>query len=55
MSNLELLLIEVKESLEREIRAGFAGIAARMDSQAARLDRQEALLRECFEPLERRQ
>lgn len=38
--NLEQLMIDVKESLEREIRAGFAAVTTRFDTQAARLDRQ---------------
>ena len=39
-SNLEQLIMDVKESLEREIRAGFAEVTTRFDTQAARLDRQ---------------
>jgi hypothetical protein len=47
---LENLLIEVKESLEREIQtlerkmeAGFQAIAVRFDNQASRLNRHAAL------------
>ncbi len=43
MNNVEQLLLDVKESLEREIRAGFAQITTRFDTQAARLDRHAAL------------
>ena len=49
--NLEQLIIDVKESLEREIvssrqtmQEGFAQVIVRFDTQAARLDRQGALL-----------
>jgi hypothetical protein len=55
MSNLEQLIIDMKESLEREIigvrdslrqemRTGFSQINTRFDAQAARLDRHAALL-----------
>ena len=51
MDNIEHLLLDVKESLEREIhglalemRAGFAQITTRFDTQAARLDRHAGLL-----------
>ncbi len=37
------LIIEVKESLEREIREGFAELHTRFDTQATRLDRHAAL------------
>ena len=43
MNNIEQLLLDVKESLEREIRAGFAQITTRFDTQATRLDRHAAL------------
>ena len=50
MDNLERLIMDVKESLEREIRelrnetlAGFAQINTRFDTQAARLDRHAGL------------
>ena len=46
----ELLIVNMKDSLEREIgavrsemRDGFAQIASRFDTQAARLDRHAAL------------
>lgn len=55
MEHLEKLIIDLKESLEREIqgvgrdlreemRTGFARIENRFDIQAARLDRHAALL-----------
>jgi hypothetical protein len=37
------LIIEVKESLEREIRDGFAQVNTRLDTQAARLERHAAM------------
>jgi hypothetical protein len=40
--NLAQLITDVKESLEREIRQGFAQVNARLDAQAARLERQGA-------------
>jgi len=43
VNNIEQLLLDVKESLEREIRAGFAQITTRFDTQATRLDRHAAL------------
>jgi len=49
MDNLERLIIDLKESLERELNRleqkmddGFAGINARFDTQSARLDRHAA-------------
>jgi hypothetical protein len=42
--NLEQLITDMKESLEREMRAGFEAITTRFDNQAARLERQGALL-----------
>jgi hypothetical protein len=44
MDHLETLIIDLKESLEREMRAGFAQLNTRFDTQAARLDRQGGLL-----------
>jgi len=46
MSNngLERLIVDMKESLEREMRAGFAELKTRFDNQAARLERHAALL-----------
>jgi hypothetical protein len=44
VDHIEQLLIDVKESLEREIRDGFARMDARFDTQATRLDRQGGLL-----------
>jgi hypothetical protein len=38
------LLTDLKESLEREIRDGFAAITTRLDNQGARLDRQGGLI-----------
>jgi hypothetical protein len=50
MSELERLIVDMKESLEREIQAlaikterGFGDLRTRFDTQAARLDRQERL------------
>jgi hypothetical protein len=50
VNNIEQLLLNVKESLEREIhglaremREGFAQINTRFDTQAARLDRHAGL------------
>jgi hypothetical protein len=42
--NLEQLLMDVKDNLEREIRAGFATMATRFDTQAARLERHVGML-----------
>jgi hypothetical protein len=51
MDNLERLLVDVKDSLEREfgsvraeLREGFADMKNRFDNQAARLNRQGGLL-----------
>jgi predicted nucleic acid-binding Zn-ribbon protein len=47
VDNLERLIIDLKDSLEREIRelhAGISRIEIRFDNQAARLDRHAALL-----------
>ncbi len=55
MEHLEKLIVDVKESLEREFRAGldevrqemrsgFARIEVRFDTQAARMDRHASLL-----------
>ena len=47
MEHLEKLIIDLKESLEREIRevqAGIGRVEIRFDNQANRLDRQGALL-----------
>jgi hypothetical protein len=41
--DLALLITDVKESLEREIREGFAQVTTRFDTQATRLDRHAAL------------
>ena len=43
-SHLEQLMIQLVQSLEREMRAGFAEVNARLDNQSNRLDRQGALL-----------
>ena len=40
IDSLERLTMDVKESLEREMREGFAQVNARFDTHAARLDRQ---------------
>jgi hypothetical protein len=41
--DLAILITDVKESLEREIREGFAQVTTRFDTQATRLDRHAAL------------
>jgi hypothetical protein len=41
--NLEQLIIDVKESLEREIRDGFTEMKTRFDTQAVRLERHGAM------------
>jgi DNA-binding GntR family transcriptional regulator len=38
-ARIELLLENMKESLEREMRDGFAQVTSRFDTQSARLDR----------------
>jgi hypothetical protein len=43
-TNLEHLVVNVKESLEREMDAGFKQVNDRFDTQAIRLDRQGALI-----------
>jgi hypothetical protein len=40
---LENLMMELKESLEREMRDGFQAMATRFDNTASRLDRHAAL------------
>ena len=44
MSDVERLIIDMKESLEREIHAFREEMRTRFDTQAARLDRQGALI-----------
>ena len=51
MDNIEQLLVDMKESLEREMRTGFGEMSTRLselntrfDTQAARLDRQASLI-----------
>ena len=47
MEHLERLIVDLKESLEREIRevrAGISRLETRFDNQANRLDRHAALL-----------
>src|SRR5262249_45998513 len=44
LESLVRLVIDVKESFEREMRAGLAAINTRFDTQAARLDRQASLI-----------
>lgn len=51
MEHLEQLLIDIKESLERqihglqdEVRSGFTSVNSRFDTQALRMDRQAALI-----------
>lgn len=43
-NGLEQLIVDMKESLEREIRAGFTEVNIRFDTQAARLERHAGLL-----------
>lgn len=43
-ASLEQLVMDVKESLEREMRTGFAEIKTRFDTQATRLERQGGLI-----------
>jgi len=43
-NNLELLLVDFKESLERDIQSLRDLITTRFDTQAARLERQGALI-----------
>ena len=38
-ARIELLLENMKESLEREMRDGFAEVTSRFDIQSARMDR----------------
>lgn len=44
MDHIERLLVDMKESLEREMRAGFESLNHRFDLQAARLERHGALI-----------
>jgi hypothetical protein len=44
MENLERLILDLKDSLESEMRAGFGRIENRFDTQAARLERHAALI-----------
>ena len=44
-ANLELLITDVKESLEREMHNGFSSLNETLDDMATRLDRQSGLLR----------
>jgi hypothetical protein len=41
MSSLEQLIIDMKVSLEHEMRSGFEAMATRFDTQAARLERHD--------------
>lgn len=43
MGNLEKLIVDVKESIERELHTGFQQVTTRLDTQAARLDRMGGL------------
>ncbi len=43
MDHIERLIIDLKESLEREIREGFSQVTNRFDDQAARLERHAGL------------
>ena len=40
---LENLMMDLKESLEREMREGFQAMAVRLENQSSRLDRHAAL------------
>jgi hypothetical protein len=44
LNSLEHLIVDVKESLEREMHAGFQQITDRFDGQTVRFDRHGALL-----------
>lgn len=44
MNNIEQLLVDMRESLEREMRQGFADVNARLDEVNARLDTQSTRL-----------
>jgi hypothetical protein len=44
LNNVEQLIIDMKESLEREIRSGFHDMGVRLDNQASRMERHGALL-----------
>lgn len=44
MSNIEVLITDMKESLEREIRQGFQAVEVRFQEFNARFDVQEARL-----------
>jgi hypothetical protein len=44
LDNIERLLVDCKESLERDIQGLRELITTRFDTQAARLDRQDALI-----------
>ncbi len=44
VNSLDHLIVDVKESLEHEMHAGFQQITGRFDGQAVRLDRHGALL-----------
>ena len=52
MEHIEKLLIEIKESLERQLQEGFDGINVRFGTQAIRLDQQIAELTRRIEKLE---
>jgi peptidoglycan/xylan/chitin deacetylase (PgdA/CDA1 family) len=43
VDHIERLIIDLKESLEREIREGFSQVTNRFDDQAARLERHAGL------------
>ena len=43
--NIERLLTDMKESLERQMETGFKRLEERYDAQAARMDRQGGLIR----------
>jgi hypothetical protein len=44
VEHIEQLLVDIKDSLEREMREGFGAVNARLDAVNARLDTQSARL-----------
>ena len=44
-ANLERLIVDVKESLETEMKAGFSALNTKLDDNSIRLDRHAGLLR----------
>jgi chromosome segregation ATPase len=44
-ANLDRLIVDVKESLETEMKAGFSALNTKLDDNSIRLDRHAGLLR----------